>query len=229
MNKTKSVIKGLVVFMVYMLLQLFQSLPLELLGIDITAMSLMSKVIYLALYEIIFFIIIISFFINDLKKDFIDLKKNHKEYFSKYLKYWFIMLGLMVLSNLIITLIYPSNVAGNEEAIRNNLTKAPIYTFLSATIFAPFVEELVFRKGFSEIFKNKYLYIFFSGFIFGGLHVFSSMTSIMDLLYLLPYCIPGFVFAYVYQKSKNIFIPIGIHFIHNGILMSLQILIFLLG
>ena len=32
--------------------------------------------------------------------------------------------------------------------------------------------------------------------------------NLIDLLFIIPYSIPGFIFAYVYTKSKNIFIPI---------------------
>jgi len=229
MNNKKQVLKGLLVFIVYMSLQFFQTLPLDLLKIDINNMSFFAKLLYLSIYEIIFFIIIVSFYIKDLKKDFKDLKKNHKKYFKEYIKYWFIMLGLMVCANLITNIINPGNIASNEEAIRNNLFKAPIYTFLSATLFAPVVEELVFRKSFRNMFSNKILFIFLSGFVFGGIHVFTNLESVSELLFLLSYCTPGFVLAYTYEKSKNIFVPMGIHFIHNGILMSLQILIFLLS
>jgi membrane protease YdiL (CAAX protease family) len=57
----------------------------------------------------------------------------------------------------------------------------------------------------------------------------SSYEHLTDLLFIIPYSIPGFIFAYVYTKSKNICIPISLHFIHNGIMMSLQILLLLLN
>ena len=37
----------------------------------------------------------------------------------------------------------------------------------------------------------------------------------------------GIVEKYYYPKSKNIFIPISLHFIHNGIMMGLQIILLL--
>ena len=72
------------------------------------------------------------------------------------------------------------------------------------------------------------LFIFFSGLIFGGMHVIGTLEHLVDLLFIIPYSIPGFVFAYVYTKSKNICVPISLHFIHNGIMMSLQILLLIL-
>ncbi|MBQ8234787.1 MAG: CPBP family intramembrane metalloprotease, partial [Bacilli bacterium] len=85
------------------------------------------------------------------------------------------------------------------------------------------------RNCLYKIFKNKYLFIFISGFIFGSLHVFNDSMVISDLLYLIPYCTPGFIFAYILTKSDNIFNTIGLHFIHNGTLMTLQVVLMLQG
>ena len=98
----------------------------------------------------------------------------------------------------------------------------PIYTFISAVIIAPFLEELVFRKSFRDMFSNNLLFIILSGLTFGAFHVIGSFETLFDLIYIIPYSIPGFVFAYTLSKSKNIFVPIGLHFLHNGILMALQ-------
>jgi membrane protease YdiL (CAAX protease family) len=68
-----------------------------------------------------------------------------------------------------------------------------------------------------------------SAFVFGGLHVFSSAETLIDLLYIIPYGAPGFVFAYMLSKTDNIFVPMGFHFMHNGILVALQILLLLVG
>ena len=77
--------------------------------------------------------------------------------------------------------------------------------------------------------SNNIIYILTSGLVFGSLHVIGSLKNLYELVYIIPYSIPGFIFAYVYIKSKNIMVPITLHFIHNGILMSLQIFILLFG
>ena len=77
-------------------------------------------------------------------------------------------------------------------------------------------------------YSNK-LFILFSGLIFGALHVVINLENLVDLLYIIPYSIPGFIFAYIYTKSKNIMVPISLHFLHNGIMMSLQILLLLVS
>ena len=164
---------------------------------------------------------------KEIKKAWLDLKKNHKLYFQKYLKYWFVLLALMMISNFIILMLKPNSIAGNEEAVRQMFNDMPIYTFISAVIFAPFLEELVFRKSFRFMFSDDIVFIILSGLTFGAFHVVGNVETIFDLVYLIPYSIPGFVFAYALTKSKNIFVPIGLHLIHNGVLMALQVFIML--
>ncbi len=135
----------------------------------------------------------------------------------------------MMISNLIITFINSGGIANNEQAIRDMMSISPIYIFFSAVLFAPLVEELVFRQAFKYIFSSKVLFVFMSALVFGGLHVISSIESLFDLLYIIPYGAPGAVFAYMLVKTDNIFVPMGFHFMHNGILVALQILLLFLS
>ena len=225
----KKTLVGIGVFLFYFFVSQFQALPFWVLNIDTTTLPEIVKVIYTLLVQVFLVLIIAYIFRKDLKKNFKDLKKNHKYYFSNYLKYWFLALGLMMLSNAIILMFEPGSIAGNEEAIRDMFSKTPIYTFISAVIIAPILEELVFRKSFRYMFSNDILFILFSGITFGAFHVISSFESFFDLIYIIPYSIPGLVFAYVLVKSKNIFVPMGLHFLHNCILMSLQFLLMFLS
>lgn len=131
----------------------------------------------------------------------------------------------MLISNFIIVSLFPNSVATNQEIVNSNIMIAPIYMIIASVIFAPFLEETIFRLGFREIFKNDTLFIIMSGLVFGGLHVISSYTNLINLIYIIPYSIPGFIFAYTLVRSKNIFVPIGLHFFHNAIMMIVQIVL----
>ena len=63
-----------------------------------------------------------------------------------------------------------------------------------------------------------------SGLIFGALHL-TVATSLKELLFIIPYSIPGFIFAYTLTKSKNIFVPISLHTMHNTLMILLQLLL----
>lgn len=220
---------GILVFILYFVLSYSQILPFQLLHIDTNSLPKIVKVLYLIAYEVLTILIITSILGKKLEQDWKDMKKNHKEYFSTYIKYWFLILFLMMLSNSIILLINHGKIANNEESIRTSFKLVPIYTFLSAVFYAPIVEELTFRQAIRNIFKNDFIFVLISGLIFGSLHVLPTYKVPLDLLYIIPYSIPGWIFAYTLKKSNNIFVPMGIHFLHNGILMSLQFLLFFLS
>src|SRR5574344_1029421 len=195
-TELKNCIVGVIGFALYFIMSYSITLPLSLLGIDYANMNIYIKQAYLILYNIITMLMFIYLYKSILVVNFKDFKKNWKTYFKKYFKYWLIAIGVMYVSNIIIVIIKylgsgAISIAGNEENIRETLTKAPYYTFFSAVFYAPIVEELTFRLSIRKIFKNEWIFIIVSAFIFGGMHVFSSITSWTDLLYLIPYCAPG--------------------------------------
>ncbi len=220
-------------FGVLFLYLIVSSLPydfIKLFGVNYNDLSIIARQIYLTLYEASLTLIIVYIYRKDFIPNFKDFLKNNIKYFKKYIKYWFIMLGLMILSNAVITMFTTTMTSENQQAIVDTLGKAPIYTFIITVFIAPILEELVFRLSFKKIFKHtNILFIVFSGLFFGGMHVLGTLSNPIDLLFIIPYSIPGFIFAYIYSKSKNICIPMSLHFIHNGIMMSLQILLLLLA
>lgn len=215
---------GLLTIFIYSMTSLLELIILYYTKIDITKMSITAKSIYLITCELFIMIIIGIINIKKLKKDIKDIIKNFEEYYTKYLKVYILTLGIMIISNLIINSITQS-IATNEEIIRSTLTKAPIYMYFSAVIFAPFTEEMVFRQAIKNIIPNKYAFIITSGLIFGGLHVIGDIHSLYDLLYIIPYSAPGIAFAYMLEKTDNIFVSMGIHFFHNGLLMTIQLIV----
>jgi len=222
--KTCSIAIGTII--VYSLTSILELAVLYYTRVNVQTMTILSKTIYLISFEILIMTIISIINHKSLEKDIKDIKKNHKKYFSENFKYYLIALMVMMSSNLIINMINPG-IAGNEEAVRSTFKQAPIYMFFSAVIFAPFTEEMVFRKSIRRIIKDNLTFIITSGLIFGGLHVVGNITTFSDVLYLIPYSAPGIAFAYILTKTDNILVPMGLHFMHNGIMMSLQIILLL--
>ncbi len=218
----KENLKGLMVFVYYYLFSVFNTLPVYLVGIDYGNLGLGIKVTYQIIVNILF-IISLFFIYKDLLISFKDYCKNFKTYFKDYFKYWPMAYGLMIISNIFILLISPGNTANNQEMITDILVQAPFYMIVSAVIFAPIIEEIVFRSSFRKMFTNDVFFIFMSGIIFGSMHVVGSLDSFVDLIFILPYSVPGFVFAYTLVKSKNVFVPMQLHFIHNAFSMILTL------
>ncbi|MCM1371231.1 MAG: CPBP family intramembrane metalloprotease [Clostridium sp.] len=191
--------------------------------------SQIVKSISLIICSIIIMLLLIIVNKKSLKKDIQDIRKNHKKYFSKYIKYWFFAVLVMMFSNVIIGIISNGGIANNEESIRETFKIAPIYIYFSTIIFAPFVEEIVFRRSLKNIIPSKWAFIITSGIIFGGLHVISSITSLTDVLYIIPYSCCGLAFAYILYETDNVLVSTGLHFLHNGVMMALETLLLLLG
>lgn len=214
---------------IYFFLGNIQTLPFQLLNIDIDVLPSFIKILYSIIYSLLIICLLAILFNKTLTDDFKDLKKNHKKYFSSCFKYWLIGLAIMYISNFIIMFIIDKNMVNNEESIRSMFQISPIYVYISAVFLAPFTEEMVFRKCLNNIFPNKYLFMAMSGFIFGYLHITTSMNSIFDLIYIIPYASLGVVFAYMLEKTKNVYVSIGFHMMHNGLLLGLQFILLLFG
>lgn len=223
-KQLKNYLIGFGAIIAYFLLSQLQLLPFQLLNIDYNKIPIFGKVIYLLCYEAILIGIIVLIHLRKLKKDFNDLKINHKKYYSSCLRYWLFALFIMYISNFIITFIN-SELPTNEAIIREQFQISPFYIFVSAVIFAPILEELVFRQSFRNLINKNWLFIIISGLVFGGMHVFSSgSVTLVEMLYIIPYSVPGMAFAYMLCKTDNIFVPIGFHMLHNGIMIALQFL-----
>lgn len=207
----------------FFLTPLFQKIPIALFGITKENYTLNTQVILTLFSDACFLAILISIYFKDLKKDFKIFRKKYNELLDSNFKYYFIGLVAMVLSNILINTLSPSNISGNEESVQNMIKASPYLTLLCTGILAPFIEEIIFRKSFKDAFNSKFLFIFVSSIVFGGLHVVLSMKNAYELLYLLPYCSLAFPFAIIYTKSDNIFTTITIHSLHNTVITIVSI------
>lgn len=224
MKNSKNVLKGFLALISYFILSNCAIEILNIMNIDYSKWSDNAKYLFNIGYELLILIIIIFILKDTVLENFKIYIKNIKEYLSKYIKYWFIALGLMYVSNFIIIFI-TKDIAQNEQGVRALFEASPILTFILASILAPILEELVFRLSiYKMIGKYKYLFIIISGLMFGSMHVLGNVSNWTDWLYLIPYSIPGCVFAYTLVKSENIFVPISLHFIHNTFALLMQVL-----
>lgn len=224
----KRITKAVLTIVFYFIVSIYKYEFSYLLGIDLKKLDIFSLSTYLIIYETLTLAVVIYVYKDELITSFNDFKCNIKKYFNTYFKYWILILLLMFISNTIITNFTTSEVATNQEIILADLKIAPIYILFSTILIAPLLEELIFRFCIKKIIpKPSIIYIIISGVLFGSMHVILTMENIADLLFIIPYSIPGIVFAYLYNKTENIFIPAGIHFMHNGVLMILQFILFL--
>lgn len=221
MNKYKNVIVGILVFIIYLFVSSYISEFLVIFGFN--KLPVYLKLIISILYDLLILMTLIFVYLKKFVIDLKDFKKKFKFYFNNYIKFFFLNIGLMMIANILISSIVNTSIT-NQKYVEALLFNYPIYAIISAIIIAPFTEELIFRLNFRNIFKSNILFIIISGLVFGSMH-FMSAKSIQELLYIIPYSIPGCVFAYTLTKSDNIFVPISLHMLHNTLMIVLQFVI----
>ena len=230
--KLKTCLKNLgifiILFLVFLYKDLFYLTPLKLLNIDYNNISYNLELLLSILSSLVLVLIVILIYHKYLKEKIIEYKHNFSKNFDLGLKYYMVGLFGMFIFNILITIFSPVKEANNEVLVQEMLKASPILSFISASLIAPFLEEMLFRKSFGDIFKNKKLMVIASGFFFGLLHVIFSIETPWDLLYILPYGMLGGGFAYTIYKEDNIFIPITFHMLHNSFLTILSIIMMVL-
>lgn len=221
--------KGLLIeigiFILFYFSSYIQLIPILLFNMDIASITGAQNVMLSAFSNVVLLLILLLIFRKDIKKEWKIFKDNFLENIDIGIKYWLIGLGIMMVSNIFINVFLQLGQAANEQAVQSMITSLPWLMLINAGFIAPCTEEIVFRKGFKKAFPNKYAFIILSALVFGSLHVITSMTSPIELLYIIPYGALGAAFAYMYQKTNTIFTSISMHMFHNTALILLSILV----
>ena len=215
----KNTIKAITTITLYLLYQLnfivylIEGIMLKISHGEVSFSSINKplRITIFGITDLIYVLIIILMFKEDIKKGLIDLKKHFNERTTLALKCWFIGCIIMVISSFIISLITKQDLSKNEEAVRDTIKLAPIYMLFTCSIVAPILEEMVFRKSINIFIKNKIFFIIVSGLCFGLLHIIGTITSPLDFLYIIPYGAMGSAFAYLLYETDNITLPIFVH------------------
>jgi len=189
------------------------------------------KNIFNSLASIISLLLFLLIFKKQLKEDWKIYKENKQECNKIGKSYWLYGLIIMVVSNLIIGTFDASGISANEAGNRSIITNIPIFAAISMIITGPIIEELVFRAGFKNAFKNAKPFAIFTGLLFGLVHLLASFDSFSDiltnwsqLLYIIPYSALGIMFGIAYFKTNTIFTTIRYHIIHNAITIGMLFL-----
>ncbi len=173
----------------------------------------------------------IYFFRDDFKKYLQDFKENKSNHMS------IIVLGVFgcLFANGLVSYIYSllgiTGDAENQEIINNVLGgSGAIPMIISVMFIAPFVEEMLFRKLLCGTCTYTFhlppiITIIIATLLFSFVHV----ADLENLKFIFQYIPLAFAITYSFYKSKNIFVPMGIHFINNTISVIAFYLLMFLG
>lgn len=183
--------------------------------------SLTMAIVFDIIYNVLIFVLVLYVFRKRLNRDFKAFKENFGSYIGYIFKWWAIMLGLSFLAAIVRIVLGGALETSNQAG----LNSMPLwYVGPLAIIWAPFVEEGIFRGGLRRFVKNDKLFIILSAVLFGLLHTIGSETGIYNIIVQsLQYMVMGGVMAHVYTKTNNICVNMGIHCVQNtlGVLMML--------
>lgn len=219
----KYLVKLLIVFFLFFFSSYLQFIPVILFRIKKVDGTV--SVFLNSFSNIVLLIILIIIYRKDLVREWKTFKSNTWRNVDIGIKSWLVGLLGMMIFNIILNNLFKANGATNEQAVQKMITAFPWLMLVNGGITGPFIEEIVFRKAFKDVFKTKWLFIIFSGVVFGLMHVVSSFTSFSNFLYFIPYSCLGIAFCYAYYITDSIYTSAFLHIFHNTSLILLSILL----
>lgn len=154
-----------------------------------------------------------------------------KDGFYKFKKAYFKeVFSILLVASIVIAIIFIILSVLNIKVSLNMMNKYEkaniLLTIFGAIVYAPIVEELVFRGAMLHLmkFENKYLSIFIIGIIFSIGHVKAFGFSSGSLLYFCVYVILGFSFGMSYIYTKSILGAILNHFYWNSLTIVVMLI-----
>lgn len=201
------IISGIVLVLVY-----FSQILLGVIVPD--NISQIVAIIVQIIYDILILAVAIICFKDRLKRDIKLFKDNAKVYLKYILPRLGIMYVAVIISNLICIFITGQATSMNQSTLE---TLPLWYMAPTAIIWAPIVEELIFRGVLRRFIKNNKLFIITSAIIFGVLHSMSEATIFNVIIVAIPYAVVGGFFAHIYAKTNNITTNILMHAFQNTI------------
>lgn len=149
---------------------------------------------------------------------FYDFKSNLFGNLGLIFMTFIILLFASGITNSIMEVINQNKTPDNQESI-NQMLNSVLFVKLSmviyAILFAPIIEEFVFRKAILGLAPNKVVGILLSGFTFGLIHVIGD-----SIIQIIPYMIPGMILATIFYYSKRqIYVVILGHALYNSLIL----------
>ncbi|CAM5206922.1 CAAX prenyl protease-like protein OS=Ureibacillus acetophenoni OX=614649 GN=SAMN05877842_11655 PE=4 SV=1 [Ureibacillus acetophenoni] len=186
--------------------------------------SSVSMVVLVAWWSTIAFAItfIISYLFIQRNKSFWNVFKGEKASIGAtvgwgIIGFFLVLVGQTIAANIEMALGIEAG-SQNTETIIMVTEIAPIM-MLSTVLFAPILEELVFRRViFGSIIiqtQNFWIAGIISAVVFAAIH--------RDFTHILIYTVSGFIFAFLYYKTKRLLTSIIAHMLLNSFVTIIQI------
>lgn len=157
-----------------------------------------------------------------LKRSFRFFKVNLKENFKSVFQNFWLLLGVNFLISLVMVLVFKIETQSENQTLVTDMIKmAPVPMMLSTMIFAPLVEELIFRGVLYQNWRSKKAYLLpmiTSIVIFSSMHLMAGLgagNGWFELIYIFQYAGLSFFMIRTMEQTNNIVGAMLIHFINN--------------
>ena len=112
----------------------------------------------------------------------------------------------------------------NDSVLTAPVGYAPCTNALIALLFAPFIDELLFRGYVFDflMLKNRVAAYLFSGWLFAFYHAWTQWPlpwSVETLFLALQYFALGLVFCWSHERSDTFWMPFLLHFLANALVL----------
>ncbi|MCR4951110.1 MAG: CPBP family intramembrane metalloprotease [Solobacterium sp.] len=157
-----------------------------------------------------------------------DFRKRRRFCLVLSLKYY----GAMCAATLLLTFVLAGILAEPSAAQKADeaLMRSGSVSFLfGAAVFAPFMEELVFRVSMIRLISKRFgmpAGLVLNALIFGLLHIVSMLPAVSaaDLGWLVIYCGLGLILSLAYVRSGSMFASVSAHILYNLTAMIMMML-----
>jgi len=126
------------------------------------------------------------------------------------------LLGQVIAAN--IEIWFGIEAGSDNTAMLSDIARVSPIIILSMVIFAPLLEEIIFRRVlFGGLYQktNFFIAAIISAVVFAAVHG--------ELEHLLVYMAPALVFSFIYYKTKRLLAPIIAHLLMNGFVVIVQL------
>ncbi len=185
--------------------------------------------IYLDVLQIVILAIVIAVCYGWYGRQYKRINKHPVRNFGIILFSLLLLYTSMILIEMYI--ISPLGLSEAENQVNNDLMfhYDPLGETFGAVIFAPIVEETVFRGCIFQPLRKKHGFLFsacIAGFLFGFLHIIASITdgNFQNMLYMIEYGILGFILAIPFELTDSLYGSISLHALYNGITVLIMLL-----
>ncbi len=170
-------------------------------------------------------IVMLLFSYKKIITDFIR-EKSIKNWIVTSLKYLAILYATSIFTSLLVNLLSDAQTSDNQSVLIDMFGSNALLIAIMTIVFAPIVEEVVFRYGMIS-FKNKAVTLILSSILFGFIHVSTAFQTgnLEDLYFLIVYVPLGFVLGISYIKTEKLIYPILIHALYNGLSVLVMFLV----